>query len=275
MVSKIFSSTDLIAECQTQKIIIYGAGYVAHRFYSALEKLGLSKNVLCFCTTDISCSETMPKPVYSLFELLKKGLIEDALICVAVHESIKDTIIENLDKKNLHNVVWIYPFLFELFFGNPIECSVKKKTKILLEASLAYSYCEVRNFLALECYYGKNSNGFDIYIKAVSLYCGKTTAEKRAEQFKNLIDSVASTGLKADKKIKICQNNVVLDGAHRCTLAAYFRMKELCCDVFSDSVMSVPTKEAWLTEDVLKANFDDKTVALFKETKERLLEEYC
>lgn len=269
------TARELIDLCKSNPVIIYGAGYVAQRFYTGLEKLRLSENVLAFCTTDGKCTAAMQKPVYSLSELLEKEFPENALFCIAVHESIKDSIIAALSEKGIHNVVWIYPYLFEIVLGEPLEQNVTRVTKNILRDFLNYSYLEVPNFLAIECYFGKNTDGYDLYVKSKSLFCEKETAEKRLVQFKQLIKNATERGFDLGRRIKICHHNVVLDGTHRLSMASYLHEKELRCDVYPDSAMSVHSKKTWFTEDVLLSHFDDKTIALFKETKARLLKEYC
>ncbi len=206
----------LLNVLQNNKIVIYGAGYVAMRFYNALKQYKLEDNVECFVTTlggeKIVDKESLSISGYEYYV--------DHIVCIAVHESIKDDIIGVLKQKGVCNYVWIYPFLYELLLSGGISKNEAIPMKNIVKKATQYYGMAVRN-LVIGQYYGKNEIGYNIYIKAQALHCDKETAKKRLKRFIHLIEDWGKNGYDEKKAIIIQQDNIIIDGAHRAALAAY------------------------------------------------------
>lgn len=84
-------------------------------------------------------------------------------------------------------------------------------------------------YLAIENYYGKNCNGFNLYNKMQN----KRVKENWNDRFISLIKSVEKKGFKDDSYIETDLNYSIHDGAHRLALALYFGIDNLNVKVFN------------------------------------------
>ena len=89
-------------------------------------------------------------------------------------------------------------------------------------------------FLVIDQYYGKNDRGADVYKKLSQLHCSRTTAQKRLEQFENLIRDWDKRGYDPQSIIRITDKNEIIDGTHRMALALYHGLREVRCDVYQN-----------------------------------------
>ncbi len=223
---------DLIRLLENKRIVIYGAGFVAEKFYRALFMRGLGGNVECFVVSgrDEERRELHGKPLISLDKFVNG---EDALVCLAVHDVSRDEIEASLESRGILNRIWIRPYLFDLVLGKPVEKGVEMPVKVLVGQCTDYRIA-VR-YLAVEQYFKKNSLGYGIYVKAMGVYCGTATAEKRLEQFLRLIENWERRGYRRDSVILADRKGEIIDGAHRITLARYFDTDRVVCDIYQTS----------------------------------------
>lgn len=260
---------DILNIVRNYRIVIYGTGYVAMGFYKALAVWKLDSNIECFVVSQ------KEEALESLNGIDIKSIDEfkndkNKIICIAVHEAIKNEIEEILKEKGITNYIWIKTdFLTELILGNPIKSNVRISVDRIIQKCSDYRIA-VR-YLAIEQYFGKNDYGYDIYKKAQELHCGAKTAKKRLLSFCKLIQNWKSHGYQSNYKIQIDENNELLDGVHRTTLARYFQMDEVMCDIFKASPyyfewrgsnifltdskiqeVGYTTKEQWAIEDAYK-----------------------
>lgn len=234
------------------KIVIYGTGYVGKKCLQALKKLGLESQILGYAKS----TQALPQEcidgisVRCISELAE---YKDCLFCVAVHSSIKDEVIEELERHSLNNYIWIYPYLYRILLGKAVQENVMVETSALWEHCRTDYRMAIR-WLALEQYLGMNDDGYELYIKAESLHCSKETAHKRLHQFCDLIDTWMKSGYDSEHKILITEDYEIIDGNHRASLAMYFGVKYLKCDVFSlpDGVLSIQSEETMLSLEVLQ-----------------------
>lgn len=246
------------------RIAIYGTGFVAMKFYNALLMQGLSEKVECFIVTrkEDALEYIDGREVKSVHEYENIG---DIFICLAVHEVGKREIEEILKAKDISNYIWIYPYLFELALGKPLQRGVVIPTDRIVQQ--CHDYRIAVRYLAIENYFGKNNYGYSIYIKAQALRCEKGTAEKRLKAFCNLIQSWEKHGYKLDSNIFIDDKYQLIDGAHRITLAWYFQLKEVVCNIFRSTEMCFKWlgSEALLTKRiVLNADFTKEELAVIE-----------
>ena len=106
----------ILEQLNGKKIIIYGTGHVARKFYRALLNHGFQKQISYFVrSSDVSDGELFEGVEVCCFEDVDFG--ENTIICLAVHESILDEI-EKIVRKKTGQYIWIYPFLYRLMSGN-------------------------------------------------------------------------------------------------------------------------------------------------------------
>lgn len=256
---------------KSKEIIIYGTGHIGKKFLLALKKLGLYDNIFCFAKTDdVEAGETIENiPVYKISQITMK---DNSLVCLAVHDSICQELILEVEKTGIEEYVWIYPYLYELLLGAPSKENVRLNVNDLRESSKSDYRMAIR-FLAIEEYLKKNTCGFDMYINAFLLQCDEKTAKKRLEKFCNLIESWISSGYDSSYKIQVSQNLEIIDGNHRAALAMYFDEKDILCDMFElpFPIVTLHGEGAMLTRDILlKSGFSWEEMNLLEEMMERL-----
>ena len=120
------NADDLKKKISSRECVIYGAGYVAQRFFKALNRQGLGKQVRSFITSSLpTITEIDNIPVQSV-EALNQYI--NPLILIAVHEVLVSQIEATLLKKGYSEYIWVYPFLYETMLGKPTIEMVNLKT---------------------------------------------------------------------------------------------------------------------------------------------------
>lgn len=257
---------------QKNKIAIYGTGYVAKAFYNCLVKKKMTNNLACFITSD-GGGDFNGYDVLSITDIR----IQKMLILIAVHESIKDEIIENIESRGLHNYVWICPeLLYTMMLGDPIQKNVCVPLKqIWIDNRNNYGLA-VR-YLAIENYFARNEYGFEIYKLAMSLFSNPQTAERRLFQFIELIRNWSKNGYDKSKVSMILDNGSYIDGVHRIALASYFNQEYVICDIYSsdNNLKEIHDKKARLDKSfVQKWNIEEGIIRILEETNRRIDEQY-
>lgn len=244
----------LIDLLSNEKIIIYGTGHVALKFYRALKKLDIDKNIVCFAVTSfVEEDKTLKGIPVKPIETLK--LQEEEVICIAVHEAVKAEIIETIYRLKINvRYIWIYPYLYELLLGKPIYKDVTIKLNKVLGTCMEDYRMAIR-YAAIDHFLGKNEAGFSMYKKAQALHSSEKTAEERLVKFCELIKNWQSGGYDWKSKIFINTQYEIIDGNHRVALASYYKEKTILADVFSADVdiVDIHGKNAMLTKKTLLA----------------------
>ena len=236
----------------TKKIVIYGTGYVAQKFFSILKKNSLVGNIICFA---VSKGEKEGESIDGIAVKNIRDIESDNMVCIAVHEALKDEMVDTLCDIGINNYIWIYPYLYQLLLGEPIEKGVRIKLEDIVQTCLNDYRIAVR-YAAIDNYYGKNIYGFDLYRRAQALYSSMKTAEERLERFCKLISDWQKYGYDEDSWICINEGYEIIDGAHRVTLAKYHGMQEIICNVFEGkaSAYEVHGERVVLTNKILLQN---------------------
>lgn len=228
---------DLLRE---RVILIYGAGNIAGRFYEALSIRDLAQNVGGFVVTNSQGkSEFCGQPVISPDEI-RQG--PETFVCIAVHESVRDGIVRELERRGILDYVWVTPFLTSLFAGDPMQRNVDREVDDLIRAN--DDYRAAIRYLVIQSYYHAGGPGADLYLRAQGLSCGPATAKLRLEQFYRLIQAWETGGYDPEHIISVDENNIVLDGMHRLSLAKYHGLERVRCDVYRHS----PRIRDWMGE---------------------------
>lgn len=266
------TTSELISIIQKQKIAIYGAGYAAVNFYTALQIRHLDNRVVCFIVTDVpkAQGELFGKPIKAADDVLNT---EDIYICIAVHETLKSEIESYLLKHNVNRYAWVHPYIFELALGTLVKKHEKVQTNEILQHLSRDNYALAIRYLAIENYYGKNDVGYQIYLKALCLQCEQTTAQKRLQRFVNVIESWKENGYKEDSVIFIDEGKRLIDGIHRLSLACYHGINEIYCDIlpYSDQYGKVVKETHFLSIEALRKNhFSAYEIEAIEKVQEKL-----
>ena len=271
---KINSTTELINILSDYKIVIYGAGYVATRFYRTLVEHNLSINVSSCVTTTGGDWNIDGLPGLTIDQLKPDDRM---VICLAVHESIKEEIITDLVKKGFTNYIWIYPFLYELMLGLPTLKNAKVPLSKIWNA-VQDDYCMAVRYLALDNYYKKNTNGYEIYKRYLSLlFNSEKTSEKRLKQFIGLIKNWEDNGYDISKCCSIFENYKVFDGVHRISVASYFDQDFVMCDIYpmTKSMAEIHNQGAIFNKKIAsESGFEPEHIKMLEATNRRIEEQY-
>lgn len=218
-----------------RKIVIYGAGSMAGRFYNILCKRQLEGNVVCCAVTVLDEHCIVNEFVQGLEIItLKEARYKypDALFCVAVHKANKDEMIRILQLSGVEdrNYIWAVPYYFELMLSKAIKKNVCIKTLDIVkncdDLGLAFRW------LALKQYYGLVENGYELYLRSLMIYSNQETAEKRLESFQSLLRIWDEKGYDTASVCKLDEKFHILDGMHRLCAALWHQEEFLICDVY-------------------------------------------
>lgn len=249
------NTAELIKIINENEVAIYGAGYAAKNFYTALKIRNMDKQVRCFIVTEPEKAQGLIEgiPVRSVKDIVEE---KNIYICIAVHEAIRDEIEFILGKFSINKYIWVHPFIMELALGDPLEYHKHIEVKKIVQCQPYDNYAFAVRYLAIENYYNKNDKGYDIYLKAMNLQCEVETAKKRLESFVNLIKDWDEHGYQPKQDILIDESSRLIDGTHRLSLAVYHRMELIDCTIFpvSDYYSKMVKENHFLTMDTLKRN---------------------
>lgn len=229
------SYEEFIEIIKSRRLVIYGAGSMAGRFYNTLCKRHLEENVICCAVTVLNehCRESeyvQGLEVISLKEAI--GRYPDAFFCVAVHKANRDEMLHILQLEGVDssNYIWPVPHYFELMLSKPI------KENIYISPSDIVKGCNdlgvAFRWLALKQYYGLIDNGYELYLRSLLVYSNRKTAEKRLESFKTLLRTWDESGYDTTSVCKVDEEFHVLDGMHRLCAALWHKEEYLICDMY-------------------------------------------
>lgn len=243
---------ELVDLLKKEKFAIYGSGHVAKKFFKALCEYGAEKNIICFAVSD-SAGATLPIEGFEVKNV--REIPQNTLVCIAVHEALRDEMINTLKQLRIERYVWIYPHLYELLLGEAVKRDVSVRLTDILRTCRTDYRMAVR-YAAIDNYFGKNENGFELYKRAQMLHCSKKTAEERLESFCKLIQSWNTKGYDKRSRVLVNEEYEIIDGNHRVALAVYYGQKEMICHVYhtDGGVNTVHGQDAMLTEEVLRKN---------------------
>ncbi len=262
-----FSNADeLLNEIRIRGIAVFGTGFVSERFTEGLRRYGLDDKIKCYLVTSEFYKNYKGKPVINIetSDYDDKALIDDnLLVCIAVHESNKASILRSLEKKGFREYTWIYPFFHEVCLGKPLKVDEEIYVSRLIKKCLGDYRIAVR-LLAIEACYGKNKEGLDIYVKAQSAHCRYDTAIRRFEQLKSLIQNWDLNGYDNKSRLIITDQDEMIDGHHRLTLAYYHGMDIIKVNVYPSLwAKGFLNDGARITEEVLaKVGLSDREMKI-------------
>ncbi|MCI8550026.1 MAG: hypothetical protein HFI68_05440 [Lachnospiraceae bacterium] len=263
-----------LGKWRDKEIIVYGTGYVARKFYKAMEKKGLRRQICCFVRSghvkEGEVFEGIP-----VFRFSDVAIGENTFICLAVHEAILGEI-EDTVRQRTREYLWVYPYLYEMMFGEPEQKAVEIPVKALLEKFSGDFRLGIR-LAAIGQQRGLNDWGFDVYIRAQMIYCGQATAKERLEQFRRLIAGWEEDGYKKDYPLSLNRSFGVIDGNHRLSMAVYAGQKTICGNIYPTdlSIEEIHGYETMQSEELLRQNgFTVQEIQKLEEIQRRYLEVY-
>lgn len=219
---------DILNLIKTNRFVIYGNGFIGKRFIKQIERMNCKKQISAIVVTNLEGDCNSRKDgLQSVYEISK-----DSLVFIAAHESVATEMRKVLESIGVSNYIWIYPYLIELELGEPIERN-RKVTIIDLISNLSKSYAAAIYYLTIKEYCQNHTYDGSLYKKMTSHYTTEHTAEKRWEIFRRKIEYCQENGFCQDCNIKVLENNNLIDGMHRLTLAKYFGKKYLYADVYA------------------------------------------
>lgn len=133
--------------------------------------------------------------------------------------------------------------------------------------------------MAIENYYGKNTIGYDIYLKLMELHTSHETAVKRLSTFIELIKDWEKLGYDDTKSIDILENGILIDGTHRFSLGVYFGLNDMSCDIYDakkySNCFEISGEDAVMSKEVVKEKMKDKyIIGEIDKTIDRIVEKY-
>jgi len=250
----------LIEILRKKRIIIYGAGYTASVFLKTLKRHGLEKNIFCVAVSDIVKNADRRFAEFEVKQIDEIDFLEDMVVCIAVHESFVREIEALLQRNSVSNYVWIYPFLFDLYYGNPVKSGewISLNDLILKDEG---RYALAIRWAAVADYYGKCQNGFMWYKRAITYLHNASVAEVRTKVFKQLIKNWQMHGYDGIHEIAINDDFEVLDGEHRVTVALYHGERMIKCRIYKGKNLNTETslmKKSMLIE----SGFDEEEIKI-------------
>ncbi|MDE5591215.1 MAG: hypothetical protein K2J60_19075 [Acetatifactor sp.] len=230
-----YSYEEFVEILKSRKIVIYGAGSMAGRFYGILCKRQLEGNVICCAVTVLKEHSGEDEFLQGLEVIALKDAIcryPDAFFCVAVHESNRNEMVHMLQMEGIEDkdYIWPVPYNCELMLSKPI------KEKIYISPGEIVRSCDdlsvAFRWLAIKQYYGLIDNGYGLYLRSLMIYSNQKTAEKRLESFKSLLSNWDKNGYDKEFGCKVDEELHILDGRHRLCAALWHKEKYLLCDMY-------------------------------------------
>ena len=263
---------DLLRELGQSEIVIFGTGFVAERFYLALEKHRVWGRVL-FCMVTKRAegqAEFHGKPVCLPEE---RTIPDGALFCLAVHESLLAELEAVLPRSWMER-----------------EKNAMISRRELLEKQdpslnwISVRYGAIRDVLRAEGgtdgKYGSDrgtdcglAESRELYVRAMALHCGVKTAEKRYQALRELARSMQAQGFDPSHPLLIDTDGHILDGLHRFAAACALGIDEIPCTVLPASGMfeKILDERNWIPDEMLdRAGFSEEDRKRIREAKKEL-----
>lgn len=225
-----YNASDVERDIVCNDIYIYGAGQTAKIFYSQLKERRLTNRIKGIVVSKKEIDSFYGVPVFSLDDIKDNG----RLICIAIHERGISDILTSLNNLGLR-FVWVYPLVMKWNVGVWIKDVEWKPRRLIYQ--LQESYVMAIFFLFIRGTLDGNTMLRDIYKK---LYLNGITMEmtsKRMDAFTDKIFEWSNKSEYDDTAVVLNKNeNVLFDGRHRLSMAAYFDFPQIKCSVHSGDV---------------------------------------
>ncbi len=273
----------LLETIQTRGVVLFGTGFVAEKIVHTLAEKGLKNRVRGFVVSKVITTFFKGKPVWSVNQYSemvrsrknKKQAPELPLLCIAVHESLRETVERSLFGAGLE-FEWIYPNYLELAWGpcTPFAVDIPAQT-ILRRQKPDQAWISVRYAALKECLSGKlEGPASAVYVKAASLFSKPETARQRLAYAAEITKSILNKGYDRNRPILIDNRYRIIDGLHRLAGSVLAGCKSVPCLVVEacDSFNEYFPEENRLTEAAQeKAGLTAEEKEVLKRAKQELL----
>ena len=266
------NSQELISRLDGEGCFVFGTGFVAKLFKAALEKADMYDCVRGYLVTKPAGEQS-----FDGFDVRAADDAEtdrSALICIAVHESNLATAQETLSEAGFDNTVWVYPYLYDLIYGEPLYRNVALPLEMILRVQNPRYYWLAVRALAAQGVLSGSEDGFDAYIKAQELHCTHLTAQKRYEQFQETLRAMGERGFDSDRPVLIDTNLNIIDGLHRVAAAWALGIERIPCNIVrADDAFDVLLNDCnkMVESQLVQAGLDNAQLAVVRETQESML----
>lgn len=261
-------------ELRGKEITIYGAGHVGRKFCRTLRAKGLGNQVRYFAVTGHTEEGALLDGI-PLVCIYNVPIQENTLICLAVHETLRDEM-EDILKKLRVQYVWIYPHLYDLMFGEPETVRTEIGISEIVRTCRDDARLAVR-LAAAEQHDGKNTFGYEFYKRAQGMHCMEHTAAERLLQFIRLMEDWKALGYRKEYPLCLNRNYEVIDGNHRLAVAVYYHLKKISCNIYPTEIplAEIHGKEPIMPRGMLREHgFTEKEIRKLDEIQERYLNFY-
>ncbi len=212
---------------------VFGCGYVSNLFCEALDQRKLASSIKGFIVSSPTPGMRFRNSEVRAFD--DRAIDRSSLVCVAVHEANALAICDMLAEAGYRNIVWIYPYLHGLLFGDPLVSDAYVSVSRILERQDANHYWLTVRYAAASAIADKlelDLNAVsDLYLKCQQLHCDESTAYRRLEQLRHLVSSMSENGYDPERPIIIDTDFRIIDGLHRLVVARLLGIERIPCNI--------------------------------------------
>ena len=246
------TTEEFIELLKTGAVILFGTGHTAEVVCKAI---GSDIRFLrcCMVSGHVSGRVFFGKAVIGLDDADRR-LLSDSVIAVTGHEAIRDEIVDAVSAKTDAEILWLYPMIHELAFGEAVYPEAVIPTKeIILSQTRDERWLELRYAAVRAAAEGEVS---DLYLRGMSLFSEKNTAESRAERVPMLLNSMKRNGFLKEYPILIDEDMRLIDGLHRLSCAVMLGIREVPARIVrhSDLYETIIKDNVRATESELEAH---------------------
>lgn len=223
-------TNDLLKEISAEKYYIWGTGFVANRFFDALNNKNLLGNLIGIIDCYNQTNKWRGYPVYN-GKTFEKKYNKEPIYC-AVHYVNYQEIVNLIP--HFFKMRWIGAHIFDLEFGTPlIKNTIMGINDVICGLTNIYS-CSIY-YMMIDDVVNKRTKGLGIeaYRKFQRSFNNEETVIKKERLFiKRILEyrknkEVEKYAIKLNR-----EKTILLDGMHRLSLAEYFGEKTINCDIY-------------------------------------------
>jgi|GEM_PF-936145 len=266
----------LIERLTKERFDLFGTGFQAGMLMEGLSSAGLGERPGVFVVSGPvpPGQQVSGRPVLPLAEYMRQRVSgERRLLLLAVHESLLPEVTGAVKRAEadagLHDAVSALPaggLTQRLLYGEPLERRTVPMGELLGPQPENQYWLAVR-YAAVLCVSGELPEGEGIYRKALSLFSGARTAERRYGTVGALLESVKTGGFQEAYPVRITVSGRIIDGLHRIAVCFYLGLESVPCEIYpeSEAYDRVLNEKTRLPEELFpEAGFTPREAAVLK-----------
>lgn len=231
------TADELLTVVRERGCLVFGTGFVATMFTQALRINNAQDSVRGYIVS--RCAEPHCFEGKDVLQASNPSIDRDMLVCVAVHMANAPDVTRLLETLGYTRVVWVYPHLYNLLYGEPLYRSVNIEVRHILAAQdPAHNWIAVRALAAQairEPAFDATGESLDAYMKALAYHSGLRTAQRRLDGFRLLIQSMEEKGFDVAHPVLIDTDLRIIDGLHRIATAWLMGIDFIPCNIVKAS----------------------------------------